>query len=713
VNSNKNSIEIYNIKKTYDGNIPALEIKELIIPFGSVVALMGYSGSGKSTFINIISLIDVPDMVFDKENAPKIIFNLSDDRYVITYKNDKIIAKDSKNKTINEVDIRAKVFGYIFQKHYLHNNFTVEQNIQIPLIIENVQCEKLNIEKSLEFLNLPKSKAYEYPDNLSGGEAQRASILRGVIKDSQILVADEPTSSLDVVNAKHILGSFKNQVKDKGDNKLIIWVTHDIHLIAQYSDNIIVLSGGKIVNDGVVPNPGRGNEDKISSFLNTKDIVEEESSMLEFKKIDLDLMPKAKYVLNYAYKGLFKSKFNPTFDFKIGASSIVMTLLFLLFISKISHSMDALLTFKLNKPSVNNFSVIAKGGSAELDKEDVEFIKNRYKNDIRSASPVYLAPIDIKDNKSQDDLMDITDSDYVAGFRFVTFEKGDPVLETIIKKDSFLKNKESAMSAITGDKTHSLIIQTKVLEELGYDLDQKSLSIRLDTFIQDVEINAIDSILPNNVDGILRSELYFEAYFGENITQKPAMSHIVVYPNDIKESIALSMEITKSGKYSISNFYELKTKIETILDISKVINIFSQTISIALILLSISFVYLTLYRSIEKKRKEIGVFLANGISRMYFSLFYMVQAFIYFSITTIIAIGIYYFVIEAGINNFLITSSYLQANYGDIGEISSNLFLPLETIFYIFGAYFILMHSLFLFMINNFISQKPVELMKE
>ncbi len=712
MNKNMNSIELYNIKKTYDGNMPALKIKELIIPLGGILSIMGYSGSGKTTFVNILSLIDVPDMEFLDGEKPKIIFNLNEDNiYTITYSNNKIIAKDNNDLILNEIDIRAKVFGYIFQKPYMHDNFSIKQNIQTPLIIENTQCNEDSLENALEFLNLPKNKKNEYPNNLSGGEAQRASILRGIIKDSKILIADEPTSSLDVVNSKHVLDFLKNKVHTKKNDKVIIWVSHNIHLISSYADNILVLSGGELVHKKVIKNPGEGCENEIASFLSTKNIEQKEKIECSFNKKKLNLLDKAKYVFGYAYKGLFKKNFNPTFDFRIGAVSIIVTLLFLLFIAKVNHSMNTLLTFKLNNPSINNFSVIASGGNNELKKKDVLILKEKFKKDIKSASPVYLAPIDIKDNNSYDE--DMMDSEYVAGFRFTTFEKDDPVLKSIIEKDSFLVNKKEALKTISEDNIDALIIQKRVLEELNYKDNQKTLFIRLDNFVKDISTYTINSILPNNVDGILRSELYLKAYFGDNLTKKPSMSHIIVYPRDIKKSIELSYEIAKEDRYSISNFYELKTKIETILDISRIINIFSKTLSFALIFLSVSFIYITLYRSIERKRKEIGVFLANGISRLYFSLFYGTQAFIYFFITTVLSLSLYYFILDGSINSFIVSSSYLKANYGDIAIMKGNLTLPFQDISYIIGSYFIFIHSLFLLMINKFISQEPVDLMRD
>ena len=120
--------------------------------------------------------------------------------------------------------------------------------------------------------------------------------------------------------------------------------------------------------------------------------------------------------------------------------------------------------------------------------------------------------------------------------------------------------------------------------------------------------------------GYSRSELYFKAYLGNHQIQKPAMSHIVIYPKDISETMSLSAKILQSKSYQIFNFYELKTKIETILDITKAINIFSVVLFSALTILSILFVCLSLYRSLEKKRAEIGVFPRQWDSKAVFFL---------------------------------------------------------------------------------------------
>ena len=167
----------------------------------------------------------------------------------------------------------------------------------------------------LSSINLPKSSLLKYPDNLSGGQAQRASILRGMAKDSNILIADEPTSSLDINNARLVLDSIKKNIKDSID-KSILWVTHDIYLISEYADEIIVLFDGKVIEQS--KNPGVGCEDKISSFLTPKDNKKIQNVSFDFEKEELGIFNKVRYVFNYAYKELFKTNIKPTSDFLNG-----------------------------------------------------------------------------------------------------------------------------------------------------------------------------------------------------------------------------------------------------------------------------------------------------------------------------------------------------------------------------------------------------------
>ena len=131
----------------------------------------------------------------------------------------------------------------------------------MPLIIGQYESSTQTIPHLLEQINLPTSAIDKYPDNLSGGQAQRASILRGIIKQSPILIADEPTSSLDIRNSKEVLAKLKNEKASK-NNELFIWVTHDIHLIAQFANHIIFLSDGKVVkdehNNGILKKPWYG-----------------------------------------------------------------------------------------------------------------------------------------------------------------------------------------------------------------------------------------------------------------------------------------------------------------------------------------------------------------------------------------------------------------------------------------------------------------------
>ena len=155
-----NYIELFNVKKTYNEEV-ALDVPYLKIPLGGILAVIGYSGSGKSTFVNILSLIDTPDELYSQNGnetgrKPKIVFGFNDETFTATYDDNKINIVNQNGEPSDPIWLRAHLFGYVFQKHYLHTNFTISQNISIPLILENKKLEEDNISHSLEQVNLDR-----------------------------------------------------------------------------------------------------------------------------------------------------------------------------------------------------------------------------------------------------------------------------------------------------------------------------------------------------------------------------------------------------------------------------------------------------------------------------------------------------------------------------------------------------------------------------
>ena len=225
-----NSIQLLNIEKSFN-NIKKIKVlKKISYNFkkGKIYSLMGPSGSGKSTLLNLLSLIDRPT------NGSIII--------------------DNKQIDFNESDkndiLRANKIGIIYQQDNLLPDFTALENIYLASLACGNKKE-LSILKAKELLKkvglLNRSK--HYPSELSGGEKQRVSIARALINNPDIILADEPTGSLDLDTAKEIFQLLEKQINSK---RLIIFATHN-RFFANKSDCLLEMVNGNIrtINDWV------------------------------------------------------------------------------------------------------------------------------------------------------------------------------------------------------------------------------------------------------------------------------------------------------------------------------------------------------------------------------------------------------------------------------------------------------------------------------
>ncbi len=213
----KNIVKKYNLKK----KTTVLNKVNFSFKGGKIYSLMGPSGSGKSTLLNLLSLIDIPT-----SGSIRIANNLIDYR----------------SKSYND-KIRAKKIGIIYQDNNLLSDFTVIENIYFARLSIDENKNKAitdakKLIKSLGILNKQNRLASE----LSGGEMQRVAIARALINSPEIILADEPTGSLDHKNAKEV---FKILIKLKNKNRLIIFATHN-RFFANMADCKIELISGKI-----------------------------------------------------------------------------------------------------------------------------------------------------------------------------------------------------------------------------------------------------------------------------------------------------------------------------------------------------------------------------------------------------------------------------------------------------------------------------------
>ncbi len=223
-----NFLELKNIHKTFKTEKTVKVLKGLSQKFkkGKIYSLMGPSGSGKSTLLNIISLIDKPSsgsMKFDK-------FQL-----------------DFKNNGKNDI-FRAAKIGIIYQQNNLLADFTALENIYLAsLSLHN--DKKLAILKAKQLLKLVKlsNRSDHYPSQLSGGECQRIAIARAIINDPEVILADEPTGSLDMNTAKDV---FKLLSSQKKSNRLIIFATHN-RFFAKKADYLLEMTNGSVKTTNV------------------------------------------------------------------------------------------------------------------------------------------------------------------------------------------------------------------------------------------------------------------------------------------------------------------------------------------------------------------------------------------------------------------------------------------------------------------------------
>ncbi len=219
---NKYSIKLKNISKIFEKNkIKVLNNINFTFKRGNSYSIIGPSGSGKSTLLNILSLIDRPTSGELFLNNTKVDFN-------------NIKSNDS---------LRANKIGIIYQENNLLPDFNALENVYLSrlAINNNLKVAQNDANKILRNLHLAK-RINHYPSELSGGEAQRVAISRAIINSPEILLADEPSGSLDLKNSKEI---FNLLFKLKNKNRVIIFATHNLYF-AKMADYKLQIQDGKI-----------------------------------------------------------------------------------------------------------------------------------------------------------------------------------------------------------------------------------------------------------------------------------------------------------------------------------------------------------------------------------------------------------------------------------------------------------------------------------
>ena len=216
-------IDLIKINKFYnsgENKLHVLKNVSLNINSGDFVAIMGESGSGKSTLINILGFLDK--------------------KFTGLYKFENVeVGKFTDNKLS---DLRNKSVGFIFQQFQLIQNYTIAENVELPLLYQG-KSYKYSREKALEALDLVgiKNQADKRPKQLSGGQQQRAAIARAIVHNPKFIIADEPTGALDSETSKEIMALF-NELNQKL-KITIIMVTHDKNITHNCNRKYFMLDG--------------------------------------------------------------------------------------------------------------------------------------------------------------------------------------------------------------------------------------------------------------------------------------------------------------------------------------------------------------------------------------------------------------------------------------------------------------------------------------
>ncbi len=222
--------DVYKIYQMGDTAVHALDGVDLTIDPGEFVAIVGQSGSGKSTAMNIIGCLDVP-------TGGKYFLGGVD---VSTMDDDQ------------QAEIRNKMLGFIFQQYNLIPKLNVQENVELPLLYAGLSAEarRAKAVHALERVGLA-DKRKNLPSQLSGGQQQRVSIARALAGDPSVILADEPTGALDSRTGREVL-SFLQQLNREGNT--VVLITHD-NAIAVKAQRIVRLQDGKVIYDGDAHDP--------------------------------------------------------------------------------------------------------------------------------------------------------------------------------------------------------------------------------------------------------------------------------------------------------------------------------------------------------------------------------------------------------------------------------------------------------------------------
>jgi putative ABC transport system ATP-binding protein len=224
-------LEVKNVSKSYGAGsslVHALVGASLSVDRGSLVAVMGPSGSGKSSLLTIAGSLEEPtsgEVLIDGKSLASMSYN-------------------------DKAQLRRRTIGYIFQDFNLLAGLTALENVALPLELDDLSPKKARMAAMAALENVGiAERAGHFPDELSGGERQRVAIARAVVGERHLLLADEPSGALDSANGEAVMKMIRRACKQ---GVAAVVVTHDDHL-ASWADRVVFLKDGRIVDQTVPP----------------------------------------------------------------------------------------------------------------------------------------------------------------------------------------------------------------------------------------------------------------------------------------------------------------------------------------------------------------------------------------------------------------------------------------------------------------------------
>lgn len=219
-------VKMEHVTKIYgsgDTRVWALDDVNLTVQKGESLAVVGASGSGKSTLLHVMGGVD-------------------------TVTNGKVIVDDRDITTLKDEEMsvfRRRKIGFVFQSYHLIPVLTVEENIQMPILLDHKKPDREYIDHVIEMLGL-KGRRNHLPNQLSGGQQQRAAIARALANRPSLILADEPTGALDSTNGNEVMALLQDSVKKL--NQTLVLITHNIDL-AREADRIVRITDGKLTEE--------------------------------------------------------------------------------------------------------------------------------------------------------------------------------------------------------------------------------------------------------------------------------------------------------------------------------------------------------------------------------------------------------------------------------------------------------------------------------